>query len=204
VTPIRSTLFCSVLAVALSCSGTGGTAGAVGGGDGTDAGGGGTGGGTESNDGGTGDAGVDGGSEADAGFDCGPDGGSGINQAPVAVLKVCPTSGAACSMTTVSVNLSSLPMGPNGTRLLTLLGTDSYDPPCNTMPLPFYRFNLVGKPSNATESMLENNGLKNAKSAVELTLDGSASGLYRIALDAWDDLDLRSANPSELKINANP
>lgn len=130
---------------------------------------------------------------------------SPLDQLPVAVVKGCVPTDTTCAMgkqASMTVNLSSLPMGTTaGTRLLTIWGKDSYDPPMNTMPLPFYRFRMVSKPSNATEGLLENDGLKNAKSAVTLTLDGAAIGLYRVTLDVWDDKNQQSGTSAELKVN---
>lgn len=129
---------------------------------------------------------------------------SPLDQLPVAVLKGCLPSDATCAMgkaNAMSVTLSTLPMGPNGTRLFQLYGKESYDPPAAPMTLPFYRFRLVSKPSNATEAVLENDGLKNAKAAVQLTLDGAAIGLYRITLDVWDGKNQQSGTSAELKIN---
>jgi hypothetical protein len=129
---------------------------------------------------------------------------SPLDQLPVAIAKGCVPTDLTCAMGKVnamSVNLSMLPAGPNGTRLFTVWGKESFDPPSNTMALPFYLFRLVSKPSNATEASLENDGLKNAKSAVELKLDGAAVGLYRVTLDVWDDKNQKSGTSSELKIN---
>jgi hypothetical protein len=209
-------LFCLALAllVGAACSGVpgaadggagGGTAG-VGGGGGT----GGVGGGTAGGSGGG--SGGDAGNLGDAGtMDAGcfpatggSDGGAnpgdgGLNQPPIAILNVCGTP-LPCAPA-INVSLAALPLGPNGTRLVQLCGTDSYDPPLNMRPLPFYQFALVTNPSTAVEFGVENNGMKASKGAVELRLDGAATGLYRVSLFVWDDMGQRSADGALLKVN---
>ena len=101
----------------------------------------------------------------------------------------------------MSVSLATLPAGATGTRVLTMFCNDSYDPPGTTTKATKFRFRMVAKPGNALAATLENDGLKTGKSAVTLSLDDMAVGLYRITCDVWDAVDQQSAAPSELKIN---
>ncbi len=128
-----------------------------------------------------------------------------VDQLPVGMLKGCLPSDTACAQGmsgTMSVSLASLPAGPNGTRLLTMFGSDSFDPPGTMTQASQFRFRLVSKPANASNAVLENDSLKTVKSAVSLGLDGAATGLYRITLDVWDATNQQSPVPTELRINA--
>ncbi len=132
---------------------------------------------------------------------------SPLDELPVAVLKGClpaDTTCAAGKLSSMSVNLSTLPNGPTaGTKLLLMYGLDSYDPPGMTKKVTNYQFRLVTHPTNATAASLENDGLKDPKSAVKLTLDGTATGLYRVTLGVFDDKNQASGTVALLSINVN-
>ncbi len=126
---------------------------------------------------------------------------SPLDQVPVAVIKACVD--VACTMPKSSVSLGMLRAGPNGTRLVTVSGKDSYDPQPDggfEKPLPLYRFRLVSAPSNATEHKLPGDGLKDAGTDVEFTLDGAATGVYKISLDVWDRANQQSGNSALLQL----
>jgi hypothetical protein len=132
---------------------------------------------------------------------------SPLDELPVAVLKGCLPADTACAagkISSMSVNLSTLPDGPTaGTKLLLMYGLDSYDPPGTTKKVTKYQFRLVTQPGNANAMVvsLENQGVIDTKSSVKLTLDGAATGLYRVTLDVFDDKDQKSGSSAELKIN---
>jgi len=128
---------------------------------------------------------------------------SPLDRVPVALIKACVPTDLACAMPKSSVNLSTLPVGANGTRLMTVSGKDSYDPQSDggiTQPLALYRFRLVSAPTNATDHKLAGDGVKDAGSDTVLSLDGAATGLYRVSLDVWDDKNQQSGNSALLQL----
>jgi hypothetical protein len=129
---------------------------------------------------------------------------SPLDQLPQAILKGCLPTDTTCANameTNLSVSLSNL--GAN--KVLTMSGKASNDPGNPTQPgISNYQFRLVTKPANAANGSLEANGQKQVKSEVALTLDGTATGLYRVTLVVFDDKNQQSPIASELKITVNP
>jgi hypothetical protein len=98
---------------------------------------------------------------------------------------------------TMSVSLSSL--GTNKTLIMS--GKNSYDPGnTSSTPISGYTFRLVTKPSNATSASLANDGTKTAMASQILTLDSTATGLYRVTLMVYDDHMQPSGSATDLKI----
>lgn len=127
-----------------------------------------------------------------------------IDQLPVAVIKACAPADTACATPFTTVSLASLPVGANGTRLVTVFGNDSYDPPGMTTKATKFRFNLIGFPAGATTQSLMGGGVKATASKVTLALDGTATGLYRVTLDVWDAGDQKCAASALLNLNVTP
>jgi hypothetical protein len=128
---------------------------------------------------------------------------SPVDELPQAVLKGCLMTDATCmngKTMTMSVSLSSIAGTP---KKLLIWGKSSFDPG-NTAPtaISAYKFKLI-KPSNAPNSSLEQDSVKQANGSVQLTLDPDlgATGLYRVTLLVWDDKDQQSPVSSELKID---
>ncbi len=132
---------------------------------------------------------------------------SELDQVPVAVLKGCNTTDAACiaSTTDAPTNSMSVRLQDLTAKELTLQGKGSYDPPDNsTTRVKKFQFRLVTKPSNAMNASLENNGMTGTTNTAKLTLDPLATGTYRVTLLVWDDKDQQSPLSSLLTISVNP
>jgi hypothetical protein len=124
---------------------------------------------------------------------------SPLNQVPVAALDGCLPTDTTCANgmeNAMSVSLSSL--GSN--KSLIMSGKNSYDPDTGGS-ISAYTFRLVTKPSNASAGSLANDGMKLPAQSQILTLDPSATGLYRVTLTVYDNTNQPSGTAADLKIN---
>lgn len=106
-----------------------------------------------------------------------------VDPAPVAVIKACHPNDAACAMPFTTVSLASLPNGPAGTKLVTLDGNDSYDPPSMATKATSFKYRLVTSPGSSTLVALT--GLT-ASATPTATLTVDVVGLYRVLLTVTD------------------
>ncbi|MFT3837106.1 MAG: hypothetical protein QM723_08930 [Myxococcaceae bacterium] len=126
---------------------------------------------------------------------------SPLDQVPVAVLDGCLPTDPTCAngqQNAMSVSLSALA----GNKTLIMSGKNSYDPGnTSSTPISGYTFRLVTKPSNATNGALANDGMKTATDNQVLTLDPTATGLYRVTLMVYDDHNQPAGTAADLKIS---
>ncbi|MHB8877688.1 MAG: hypothetical protein ACYC8T_28690, partial [Myxococcaceae bacterium] len=126
---------------------------------------------------------------------------SPLDELPTAVLKgFLPTDTTFTNPFSGSMNvrLSTL---PTGQKHLILSGKDSFDPGnTSATPISNWRFRLARKPANATNALLENDGVKGTQNTAKLTLDPAATGIYTVTLLVWDDKNQQAALASELTI----
>jgi hypothetical protein len=129
-----------------------------------------------------------------------------LDQIPVAVIK-----GPAGQTFAFSVSLATV-----GSRRVTLHGEDSYDPP-NNAPATKFQWFISGKPITATASLTETSTLGTGPNMhasildgaaggdrIDLNLDPTAVGEYRVALRVYDSAGQASGNLAELRILVNP
>jgi hypothetical protein len=131
---------------------------------------------------------------------------SPLNELPVCVLKGCLPAMTDCStmgsMGSMLVSLSQTFGG--GAKNITVWGGDSYDPGNPMMPgISAWKFQVLPPSPNVSGWSLPNNGLYTSMNSGTLTLDPSATGLYKVFLYVKDDSGQQSAQACELRITVN-
>ncbi len=125
-----------------------------------------------------------------------------LDQLPVAVIE-----GPAGQSNAFSVSLSTL-----NPKRMTIVGSNSYDPPGTTTPVSEYEWYIGKKPNNAVATITEISspmgpdiqGMRGNYPDVNINFDPMITGEYRIFLIVYDSAGQKSANTAELRILVNP